>query len=414
MCETDAILSRLLDKYEKSKHLSAPGTSNRRVMLRVDRKELPKYHYEDASVRDAFNEAAARLVQQGLISAEWVKGRPVLSCVSLNLNCVPECYRLLGRMHPRERAAAVEDMLTQALGQCATEWISAWRDAVLAEAHTQYRVPPYCRRELSFFADLLTAFRTYDALQGEAVTMRAFSSKCYHDTKRFEHNVRDTFLRIALNYHTGLAAACAQGELGAREQLAYLGIYARPELYELSGACGIVTRSGVIEVAAATPYGLALPSTGVDAILSVDLRELRRIILIENKTNYDEYILTEQTGEELVLYHGGFLSPQKRKWLSKFADVLTPEIETFFWADIDLGGFQMFTHLQAILPGLRPMRMSGAEVTAYRSRGLARSEDYLSTLRTALEAGEYPLFRDAIERILEYGVTIEQEAFLSP
>ncbi|MCD8143686.1 MAG: DUF2220 family protein [Clostridiales bacterium] len=269
-----------------------------------------------------------------------------------------------------------------------------------------------------YFVQSVVAQRQADYLRGQAISgelERVEDQLSALDLFWLEeHTIRDTFLRIALNYHTGLAAACAQGEMGAREQLAYLGIYARPELYELSGACGIVTRSGVIEVAAATPYGLALPSTGVDAILSVDLRELRRIILIENKTNYDEYILTEQTREELVLYHGGFLSPQKRKWLSKFADALTPEIETFFWADIDLGGFQMFTHLQAILPGLRPMRMSGAEVTAYRSRGLARSEDYLSTLRTALEAGEYPLFRDAIERILEYGVTIEQEAFLSP
>ncbi|MCD8367584.1 MAG: DUF2220 domain-containing protein [Clostridiales bacterium] len=413
MCETEVILSRLLDKYEKSKHLTAPGTSNRRVMLRVDRKELPEYCYEDASVRDAFNDAAARLVQQGLISVAWLKDRPVLSCVSLNLDRVSECYRLIGRMHPRERAAAVEAMLTQSLGQSSSEWISAWREDVQTEAHTHYRVPSYCRQELSFFADLLTAFHAYDALQGEAITMRAFSSKCYHDTKYFEHRIRDTFLRIALKYHTGLAAICTQGEVGVREQLAFLGIYARPELYEFSGNCGIITKTGVIDAAAAVPYGLALPSTGVDAILSVDLRDIRRIILIENKTNYDEYLLTEQTPEELVVYHGGFLSPQKRKWLSKLADARVPDVEAYFWADIDLGGFQMFAHLETILPGLRPMRMSGAEVTAYRSRGLKRSEDYLSALRAALEAGEYPLFCGAIERILEYGVTIEQEAFLS-
>ena len=37
------ILSRLLDKYENSKHLLQPGVSTRRVMLRIDQKELPEY-----------------------------------------------------------------------------------------------------------------------------------------------------------------------------------------------------------------------------------------------------------------------------------------------------------------------------------------------------------------------------------
>lgn len=31
------LLSRLLDKYEKSKHLMQPGISSRRVMLRIEK-----------------------------------------------------------------------------------------------------------------------------------------------------------------------------------------------------------------------------------------------------------------------------------------------------------------------------------------------------------------------------------------
>lgn len=71
------------------------------------------------------------------------------------------------------------------------------------------------------------------------MTMRAFSSQCFHDTKYFERNVQELFLTIARKYNTQLAAACTEAELGARDQLAFLGIYARPELYELSGDCAI-------------------------------------------------------------------------------------------------------------------------------------------------------------------------------
>ena len=55
MTEQGVILNRLLDKYENSKHLSEPGTSTRRVMLRVGKKELPEYIYEDAAIRDSYN-----------------------------------------------------------------------------------------------------------------------------------------------------------------------------------------------------------------------------------------------------------------------------------------------------------------------------------------------------------------------
>ena len=56
--------------------------------------------------------------------------------------------------------------------------------------------------------------------------------------------------------------------------------------------------------------------------------------------------------------------------------------------------------------------MSGEDVAAYRENGLPRSQKYLERLVQALENGEFPLFDGAIRRILEHGVTIEQEIFL--
>lgn len=54
----------------------------------------------------------------------------------------------------------------------------------------------------------------------------------------------------------------------------------------------------------------------------------------------------------------------------------------------------------------------GTFVEQFHPHGLARSETYLSALRTDLENGKYVQFRNAIEKILEYGVTIEQGVFL--
>lgn len=410
--DQNVILSRLLDKYENSKHLSQPGVSARRVMLRTEKKEFPEYRYEDASVRDTCNRLAIELEQKGWVTLEWVKNRPVISVIALRLDHVMECYQQTGRTHPRVLAEMVGKQIRESLAEVSTPWIAAWRDSVCKEGEDLMKVPSCCKNGLTALKDLLTAFREYDRLNASSITMRAFSNRCYHHTKYFEQEVRDTFLNIAKKYDSDLAAACEQSEIGVRDQLAFLGIYARPELYELSGNFVVQTKAGSIDFSAAAPYGMALPSTMVDSIIAIDMKNIRKMVFIENKTNYDEYLVSEWGPEEIVIYHGGFLSPQKRKLFAAISAWIPADAECFFWADIDLGGFQMFTQLQRLIPGLSPLRMSGNQVERYRQSGLARNNSYLLRLEEALKKQEFPLFSAAIEKILEYGVTIEQEVFL--
>lgn len=411
MTERGIILNHLLDKYEKSKHLLEPGRSSRRVMLRIEKEELPEYQYETANIRDAFNRAAQELEREQLIFIEWLKGRPVLSRVVLNLDQVGRCYQMTGRTHPKQQAEIVAQMVQSALAGVKTPWIASWREDLCENARRTYAVPSCCRKDTAFLSKLLPALTQYDSLRGEPVTMRAFSSRCYHNSKIFEREVRDTFLRIAENYHTGLIETCEHTEMGIRDKLAYLGIYARPELYEFSGRCTVTTQAGTIDIGAVYPYGIALPSTAVDSIAKIDLSSIQKVVLIENKTNYDEYLISELEPDTLAVYHGGFLSPQKRKLFSKIADAACESTSAFFWADIDLGGFQMFARLRQLIPSLQPMRMSGEDVASHWQNGLKRSEEYLEHLRQLQSV--YSMFDDAIREILKRGVTIEQESFLA-
>lgn len=411
MTKQGIILNRLLDKYENSRHLLDPGTSVRGVKLKVEKKDFPEYIYEDAVIRDAYNEAASELEKQHLVRLEWVKGRPVLSTIILRLDQIPQCYASAERVHPKVRASQVVQLIDDSLKDIAIPWIIAWKEDVCRLAAEQLKIPAFCKTDDTPLQDLLCAFREYSTLSG-GITMRAFSSRCFSDTKYFERNVRDLFLRIARKYDVDLALSCGENELGEREQLAYLGIYARPELYELAGNCQVCTDRGSIYVGAA-PYGLALPGTVIDFITSIDLTEIQCITFIENKTNYDEYVMSEKQPDELVIYHGGFLSPQKRKLVAFIAHAASENSQIQFWADIDMGGFRMFSNLQKLIPSLVPMRMSGELVDKFYGHGLMRSKDYLSELAADLKNGKYALFRDAIEKIVSYGVTIEQEAFLN-
>lgn len=412
MKETQVILNRLLDRFENSKHLSAPNTSARRVMLRIDKKELPEYNYESAPARDAYNAAARELEQQAIVRLEWAREQTVLSAIILNLEQVALCYEKAERQHPREKAERFVELVTQKLEDVSTPWIVAWRDAVCKAAREHLKVPSFCKENDELLVDMLLVFQQYENLPG-GITMRAFSNQCFHDTKYFERHVRETFLRIARTYCENLANACQEAILSEREQLALLGIYARPELYELSGPCTVQTRQGQIDFEVAEPYGLAIPSTLVNAVTGIDTKKIRCVTFVENKTNYDEYLLAEKQTDELVIYHGGLLSPQKRKLFSILARNLQINTIVRFWADIDRGGFQMFEHLQEIFPQVQPMRMEGYFVEQYHENGLTRSDKYIAKLKEDGEAGKYPLFTDSIRAIVKYGVTIEQETFLN-
>ena len=412
MTEQSIILSRLLDKFENSKHLSDPGTSHRRVMLRVDKKELPEYRYEDATTRDAYNEAARMLEAKQLVQLAWIKGRPLLSAVVLNLEQVILCYTELGRVHPKTRANHIAALISGSLEGVSIPWIVAWKEEICSEAIEHLKIPNFCKSDDTLLNDLLCSFREYAVLPG-GITMRAFSSKCFSDTKYFERNIRDLFLRIARKYDNALALACEENCLGEKEQLAFLGIYARPEHYELAGNCLIRTKQGELELNASGRCGLALPSTLIDSITEFEMSAIDCVTFIENKTNYDEYISAERQSGELVIYHGGFLSPQKRHLFTLIANGAAGISNIRFWADIDKGGFQMFQQLLELIPALVPMRMAGEFVDKFHQHGLVRSKEYLSALKTDLNNGKYLLFQDAIERILNFGVTIEQEAFLN-
>ena len=117
MTEQGDIINRLLDKYENSRHLSDPGTSPRRVMLKVEKRDLPAYIYEDAVIRDAYNEAALELEKKHLVQLEWVKGRPVLSAivlVALLLSVVPLLQFLPGLL-THGNSVEVREFLERAL-----------------------------------------------------------------------------------------------------------------------------------------------------------------------------------------------------------------------------------------------------------------------------------------------------------
>ncbi len=331
------LVNSLLDKYERSLHSQGSGLSNRRVLLRT--KELPEYDVRNLEIRDSFNHAVIELEKQQIVLFKWLHGRKgfIIEEVWLNLEQVENAYLSIERESIEVQIKRYTDMFQTIIEQCRVEWITLFFGNQISILQSKKRLTPLCKYGSNAIKDLITAFLEYDKLQGGNMTMRAFSIQCFNDSKYFEQNVKELFLLIASKNQPTLIEALEEDELSWREQFALLGIFARCELYELSGKITIHTSLGNCDFYPMLRCGIAVPSTAINEIEHIDMRNIKSIIFIENKTCYDEYLIKRKRSDELVLFHGGFVSP-KRENLFKRLLTIPLLIHNFFFGETSIWG----------------------------------------------------------------------------
>ena len=415
MNEEKLILGRLLDKYEQSAHFSEPGRSNRRVLIKTTGNGLPEYDYQDVKIRDAFNTVIRDLIAKEVVFAEWLSGRKklVFKEIWLNLEKLETAYILAERQPLQNKIDEYCSLFKSSAERVNAHWIKTFLTNQLEQLSTTNHLSGIYKKGYAHCSNVLKALEHYDILTESGMTMRAFSIACYRDSKFFERYIRDDFLTIAREYSEQLVEILSDHDLSDREQLACLGIYARPEIYEFAGPLIIETEYGTCDCSPLSKYGCAVTSTAAVGIRKLRADNVRRIIFIENKTNYDDYIEKFRQNDELIIFHGGFQSPQKMKLIQKIMSSCSALTECLFWADIDIGGFRMFAKLKSLIPELTPWRMGVAEVERYATLGLKRSSSYMKELERFLLYPDATLFAAAIKALLHNDITIEQEVMLN-
>lgn len=406
---TTSMLEDLLEKYEKSKHLKAPNTSNRRVTLSKEKGELKGYHWENLSSLELFRQEVLFLQEKNLVFVEWEVKNKVISLVGLNLLQVEESYKLLNCPPPWVlREQALERMKREVFSSL---WLKNWQTFHLNHLEKTWKLPSFLKKGEDYATGLFSLLHHYDEFPETGMTLRSFSVEVFQNSKTLERVYLDDFLKICREFHPELGEIQKTEALSQKEQLLFLGITPRGELFQLSGKIHIVTETGILDVGAMGQWGVALSGFSCDSIQTMDLSQIKQVFFIENKTNYEQMIQSQ--GENaLFLYHGGFFSPAKGRFFQKISQHLPPEAEVYFGGDLDLGGFMMFQRLKKAIPRLRPYQMGVEELEKYQEFGLKREETYLKKVKLALDTEQFPLFQPVLEKILEYKVTLEQEVFL--
>ena len=409
---SEIVLNRLLDKYEKSLHSQGQGLSKRRVLLKTDRGDIPEYDYHDVNIRDAFNEEIDALEKKGVVKSDWGRKGYVLSEIWLILESVDLAYDLVCRESKERICENYIQLLTQLRGQCNATWIHNFADSQISETERRRRLSPLINRDIAEINDLFSALSNYDGLDGESITMRAFSIRCYNNSKHFQKQVMEYFLTVAGKYYPLLIDNYDEHELDWREQLMLMGVFPMPELYELSGDIMIEFESGYVDLSILGVFGVALPDTLVNEIRALQMGNIRRVIFIENKTCYSEYIAKYKQHDELVFFQGGFISKKKALFVQKLKQFARDGTSFLFWGDVDIGGFRMYCQLKEYCELIIPWRMGAFEVKRYSATGMGRSDAYFLKMEAMMRDPCFTPFHAAIEECLCYRVTIEQESML--
>ena len=246
------------------------------------------------------------------------------------------------------------------------------------------------------------------------ILKRTFSMKCYHDSKFFEKNIESILIRIIKKYCINADSENISEEISDNDVLAQIGIVKYPEVIEFCGnmSCEINEQKLVFS---SKTKGSYINEHTIQCMKNIELINVRKIIFIENKANYIDYIENKKE-DELVIYHGGFYSPTKGKFFEKIYNA-SREAECkptyYHWSDIDIGGFKIYARLRDnSIPELVPYRMDKSTLVENKIYWNSFDNKYRELLKKIKQEERYSVFFEVIDFMLENNIRLEQESMI--
>ena len=349
--------------------------------------------------RRALVEEAKELERAGLVQVEWKDMGADIKCFDYPVSAIPELCRRAGLEDPRARQlrhlAAARKWAQDAEGT----FLAAYYGELVRRLGEGKEVKDPDMEDERFF---LCLNRT--AKIENSVWRRQFSSEVLGDSKLFEKKYQRRVITVLRNHSPLSEEGMTDDDIlrvhGIRtysQTLEWKG----PLVYRIDGGEEIGTSLNV--------FGTVLNAQTLEHAGPVSLPGIRRIMLIENKANYESVPYREDT---LYVYCHGFFSPKELRFLGGLREAADGGTEYLHWGDMDLGGIRIFFYNQRkLFPELKPYRMDrdAYENAIAAGAGIPLAKEKREKLER-MEAGSLNGLKSCI---LEKGLEIEQESLLS-
>ena len=404
------ILSLLLDWYEDSPaHTRNQKPDRRRTMKLYDKgkTDFGVYNIENSTIRKDINQAVLDLADKKYIEFEWMQGEKnhILSKLWLNFDSIDQVYTYLGRKPKGDAVDEVLSQLRKLLDQIQEEWAHRWLEETYAAISRKRAIGNVLPENKSECDDLLKVISRLSQRTEIEILERIFSIQCFGDSKRFEHSVKPRLVRILKKY-------LGQDECTDDDALRFVGIVRYPEQFEFSGALSVLLPNGLVDFSPLLFGGTLTIDDVKEGRIELGAG-IRRILSIESRANYVEYIRKSQSKNEFVLFHGGQFSPAKSVFLKAIVSSMPQGCMFYHWGDIDYGGFSMLARLRReIMPEVHAWKMGIEDLRQYSKYTIRFSEAYGKRLASLLEEPQLHDCYSCIEFMLKGSIRLEQEAML--
>ena len=414
------ILDQLMKKYQNRAPRREGMKSQRRVML----KPAALYrHYADnnadISVKQEIHEAVDKLLDLGMVTADYLKFSTDIEKICLCEDKAEEIYRYLEEEYgdiPQGRLRQQAESLLEKYGQggdssgisgCTGENSERSDETSGAEAGSlvapyicnvrlMLEKPGYCPDPERIGANL--KMLRFMEENREKLYVKEASMLVYGDSKWFEEHNYDEICSIARQ-----ALGMPQEEDERNDVvLARFGIYPTEQEIFIKGDWILEWKDHVIRTAR-MKGGIAVLSGDIQDLVKIRVRS-PSLMTVENKTSYQRM---QPEGTALV-YLGGFAVRYQVRFLEKVLQD-NPELECLHFGDIDVGGFLIHRHLcRAVGARFNLYRMGIRELEDPRFQPCRKklTENDRSRMKRLMEEEEY---REVLAYMDEHDVKLEQE-----
>ncbi len=404
------ILNKLLNKYEKSK--SYVKDTNRRIMIKAE--EIKEYNTENYEQKILFHEILKELKTKGLIDFNYLKYEEgnILDQIWLEKENIDNSYLEIQRDNPKKGYMVILNQLKNINFE--QMWLQRFCEEMksyMEEKQKQNSLLPVSKSK-----SILIALQKIDNMQRDDnvnnMLKRLFSIQCYNDSKYFEKEIEKYIINITKKYYF---EEKDNMELNDDEILKEFGIVKYPEIIEFCGNMKCNVKGKGIEFSDVT-FGSYINSETILNMKEIELIDVDKIIWIENKANYIDYI-SKKNKNEFVIYHGGFYSPIKGEFFKKIYQAskkVKKEVVYLHWSDIDIGGFKIFNRLKNnIVEEVEPYKMDKNTLLENKDYWNYFDESYKKKLCELKNCDKYQIFFDTIDVMIEYNCKLEQEVLIS-
>ncbi len=397
------IINKLLDIYENSAH-AMDRESNRRVMINPC--QLDGYDCTDYEYIKLLNEALEKL--SDIVLCEYDKRRNrLISRIILPTDKITQAYEYVGRTDIKANSRNISSVLQKTADTVDTEWIKTFLKTELSNLEKKRRTSAILESSVMLTENIC---KVLECIDKDEYLMRTLSVKCFNDSKYFEKHLKNKLVSIAKRYEPEIVSTASDEDLADKEILNQIGIITAPEIFEFCGGCSFEIENNNIDISL-FKKGYCINSESADMVSGFHLDGIRRILFVENRTNYRQLVADGVEPDTFLIFHGGFYSPARGRLFKRIYSAANSNTEFLFWGDIDLGGFLMFERLRRhIIPTLMPYKMDCETFMSVVDNGVRNhSEKYFEKLQQYECAYE---FEDVKRLILEYKMTIEQESMI--